>query len=73
MQKQEFSLDGQEFIELIKLLKFVNVAQSGGEAKQMVTDGMVKLNGEVESRKRKKIIIGDVVEALGEFTIVAVK
>jgi len=49
-------------VELYKLLKFEGLAASGGEAKALIADGQVKLNGEVETRKRKKIVAGDVVE-----------
>ena len=57
-----FNLEGAEFIELIKLLKLLHLAQSGGHAKIMVEDGEIKLNGEVEYRKRAKLRPGDVVE-----------
>lgn len=57
-----FNLNGDEFIELIKLLKLLHIAQSGGHAKIMVEEGEVKLNGEVEFRKRAKLRPGDVVE-----------
>ena len=57
-----FNLKGAEFIELIKLLKLLHIAKSGGHAKIMVEDGEVKLNGEVEFRKRAKLHAGDVVE-----------
>ena len=43
-----FNLNGAEYIELIKLLKLLHIAESGGHAKIMVEDGDVKLNGEVE-------------------------
>ncbi len=56
-----FPLNG-DFIELFKLLKIVNIASSGGEAKQLVEEGLVKLNGEVELRKRAKIRPGDKIE-----------
>ncbi len=46
-------------VELYKVLKFENLAASGGEAKYMVADGLVRVNGEVETRKRKKIYPGD--------------
>ena len=59
----EFSLKGEEYIELIKLLKLLRVAESGGHAKMMVEEGLVKLNGEVEFRKRAKLRAGDVIEA----------
>jgi len=51
-----------EFIELIKLLKVTNICSSGGEAKHMVDMGEVKLNGQVESRKRAKLRAGDKIE-----------
>ena len=57
----EFRLD-EEFIELIKLLKLLRIAESGGQAKMFVDNGEVVHNGEVESRKRAKIRKGDSVE-----------
>jgi len=61
-----FNLNGAEFIELIKLLKLLHIAQSGGHAKIMVDEGEVKLNGEVEFRKRAKLRPGDIVETSGK-------
>jgi ribosome-associated protein len=61
MQMIRFPLNG-DFIELYKLLKITQLAGSGGEAKMMVEEGMVKLNGEIESRKRAKVKPGDTVE-----------
>ena len=52
----------REAVELYKLLKFEGLASSGGEAKTFIAGGMVKVNGEIETRKRKKIIAGDIVE-----------
>ena len=52
----------EEPIELYKILKFENMVSSGGEAKYVVSEGHVRVNGEVETRKRKKIFSGDVVE-----------
>ncbi len=61
----EFHLkEDQEFIPLIQLLKAAGIAYSGSEAQQMVLDGVVKVNGETELRKRAKIRSGFVVEAL---------
>ncbi len=54
--------ENTEFIELIKLLKVINICSSGGEAKHMVDMGEVKLNGQVESRKRAKLRAGDKIE-----------
>ena len=62
----EFNLKGNEFIPLNALLKMMNVAESGGQANMFITDGEVKVNGVVETAKRKKMRVGDVVEALGE-------
>jgi len=53
-------------IELCQLLKFEALVQSGGEAKQMIADGRVRVNGEIETRKRKKLIAGDIIEFAGE-------
>ena len=61
-----FNLNGAEFIELIKLLKLLHIAQSGGHAKIMVEEGEVKLNGETEYRKRAKLRPGDLVETSGK-------
>ena len=52
----------EEPIELYKILKFVNMVNSGGEAKYVISEGKVIVNGKVETRKRKKIFSGDVVE-----------
>ena len=55
-----------EFVELYKILKFEGLAESGGMAKQYIADGQVSVNGEVETRKRKKIVPGDKIEFLGQ-------
>ena len=60
-------------IELNKLLKFAGLAQSGGEAKSFVSRGLVLVNGQVETKKRKKIVPGDIVEFNGRKFCVAVK
>jgi ribosome-associated protein len=61
MTEQEFKITG-EYIELIQLLKALGLAQTGGHAKMIVEEEMVIRNGEVETRKRAKLIPGDVVE-----------
>jgi ribosome-associated protein len=48
-----------EPIELCQLLKFAGLTGSGGEAKQVISEGKVLLNGKVETQKRKKIVAGD--------------
>lgn len=52
-------------VELYKILKFENLAASGGEAKYLITDGLVKVNNQVETRKRKQIRPGDTIEVHG--------
>jgi ribosome-associated protein len=56
----------KEPTELCKILKFENLVGSGGEAKQAIADGAVLVNGEVETRKRRKIVSGDVIEFAGK-------
>lgn len=53
------------FIELDKLLKREALTASGGEARYLISQGMVQVNGQVESRKRRKLYTGDVVEFNG--------
>ncbi|MCG8338869.1 MAG: RNA-binding S4 domain-containing protein [Proteobacteria bacterium] len=62
--EQEFELKG-EYIELVKLLKVTGLCQTGGEAKMVTGDGLVKVDGEVETRKKKKIRLNQVVEYEG--------
>ena len=52
----------KEPIELYKILKFEGMASSGGEAKSVIAEGLVLVNGKVETRKRKKIVSGDIIE-----------
>ncbi len=61
----EFKING-DYIELIALLKVTGVAETGGVAGIMVTQGEVTVNGTIELRKRAKLRSGDVVEAAGE-------
>ncbi len=49
-------------VELYKILKFENIASSGGEAKFMINDGFVEVNGSIETQKRKKIYPGDIIK-----------
>ena len=62
---REFKLTS-EYIELIKLLKLLRIAESGGHAKIIVEDGEVSLNGIQEFRKRAKLRSGDKIEVMGE-------
>lgn len=65
---ETFKIKG-EYIELIQLLKVLGLAETGGQAKMLVEDGLVKLNGLPEDRKRAKLRAGDKVE-VGEVVIV---
>lgn len=63
MNETTFTLrENEEYIELTQLLKIKQLAQSGGHAKLIVADGLVKRNGELELRKRKKLFAGDYIE-----------
>lgn len=55
-----------EFIKLDQLLKWANFAASGVESKMFILNGEVKVNGEVETRRGKKIYDGYIVEFNGE-------
>jgi ribosome-associated protein len=61
----KFELD-EEYIELFKLLKVMGVVESGAHAKMLIEEGEVKRNGEVETRKRAKIVSGEKIEVGGE-------
>lgn len=60
----EFQLK-TDYIELYKLIKMLDLAESGGQAKLMIEEGEVLRNGEVEYRKRAKIRAGEKIELLG--------
>jgi len=61
----KFDLSG-EYIELIKLLKATGMCGTGGEAKAVTVEGLVKVDGDVELRKKRKIRKGQVVEFQGQ-------
>lgn len=63
----------QEPTELYKILKFEHIVSGGGEAKQVIAEGYVYLNGEVETRKRKKIYSGDLIYFNEQYFQVALK
>ncbi len=66
---REFKLSS-EYIELVKLLKLLRIAETGGHAKIIVEDGEVTLNGNQEFRKRAKLRPGDKIEVFGEKIII---
>jgi ribosome-associated protein len=51
-----------EPVELYKILKFEGLADSGAQAKMIIDEGLVHVNAEVETRRRRKIVGGDVIE-----------
>ncbi len=63
-----FELGESPYIELYKLIKVLDLVDSGAEAKQLVAGGVVLRNGEVETRKRAKIISGETI-TIGEVSI----
>ena len=67
MQQLEFQLRG-EFVELNQLLKLSGVCDSGGAGKMLVAEGVVSVDGKLESRKTAKIRAGQVV-TLGDVRI----
>ena len=67
---EEFEITGT--IRLGQLLKLANLAESGAHARDLITDGEVRVDGEVETRRGRQLVGGEVVEVGGEaLTVVA--
>lgn len=62
---QDVPIRGQT-IDLDQLLKKTGAAGTGGQAKILIQEGMVRVNGEVETRRRRKLASGDTIEVEGE-------
>ena len=62
---REVAINGK-MIRLGQLLKLAGLAESGGEARELVQEGVVSVNGEVETRRGRQLHRGDVVEAGAE-------
>jgi ribosome-associated protein len=60
------SREQPEYIELQQALKLARVADTGGQAKHMIQNGEVKVNGVLETRRRRKLYPGDSFEVEGE-------
>jgi len=60
----------EEYIELIRLLKYLRFSETGGQAKRMVEEGRIKRNGETEYRKRAKLRRGDTIETEGKTILI---
>lgn len=56
----------EDFIKLGQAIKAANLVENGVEAKMVIQDGRVKVNGEVDTRRGRKLVDGDVVEYNGE-------
>ncbi len=56
---------GEQPINLTQVLKLASLVMNGGEAKALIAEGRVRVNGEVELRKRRKMAVGDVIEMEG--------
>jgi len=63
MKKIDFTIKDAEYIQLNQLLKITDVSHSGGLANEMISDGIILYNGEIETRKRKKVFPGDTVSS----------
>lgn len=53
-------------IRLGQFLKLANLVESGSDAKPVIADGLVQVNGEVETRRGRQLVLGDVVELQGQ-------
>jgi len=69
---EEFNLGNNEFIELNNLLKVMGLCDSGGIAKIVIAEGCVRVNGNVELRKRYKVRKGQLVEFEGHKIILLI-
>ena len=69
--KQENVEINTEFIQLQAFLKFMGIAETGGEAKEMVQNGIIRVNKEICTARGKKLRNGDIVSAFGtDYTII---
>ena len=66
----QFELNGQEYIELNRMLKMLSLVGTGGEAKIRISQGEAAVNGEEEFQIRKKLRSGDVVNFAGSEIII---
>jgi ribosome-associated protein len=63
----------KEPVELYKILKFEGLTTTGGEAKLLIGDGQVTVNGNVETRRRRKMLSGDIIGFRGEEILLTLK
>jgi ribosome-associated protein len=62
-----------EYIKLDQFLKLAGIVETGGEAKHLIQSGAVQVNGQVETRRGRKLRQGDVVLVQGEELVVEVE
>lgn len=62
MKTERFNIEQSDYIELNNLLKVSGLCESGGRANQLITAGQVKVDGKTETRKRRKVRVGESVE-----------
>ena len=69
--KKETAVIKTDFIQLQAFLKFMGIAETGGHAKELINDGIIRVNGEVCTARGKKLRNGDVVTAFAtDYTII---
>lgn len=61
----EIKIDS-DYIKLDQAIKLADIASTGGHAKFLILEGLVKVNGEVETRRGKKLFNGDIIDVDGE-------
>ena len=72
MKPIQFQLrENQQYIQLNQLLQLTGLAQTGGHAKLLIQDMLIKVNGETETRVRNKIRAGDSIEFDGSKIVVS--
>lgn len=68
--ERETLVVGDRPINLTQALKLANLVESGGQAKLLIGEGQVRVNGEVETRKRRQMAVGDIIEIDGGPTLI---
>ena len=69
MERIDFALR-TPYIDLLQLLKATGLCATGGEAKWAVDEGRITVNGAAESRRRRKLVVGDEVVMDGQYLVV---
>ncbi len=64
-------MTGENYIKLDSFLKWQNLVESGGQAKLLIQNGEVRVNGKIETRRGRKLVTGDKVTFRGKTLVVA--